>query len=218
MSCGEAAELTRHGAGVLHAESIQPLARARFLGRVPCVREQQEAGTLVAAEGAGREAVRIACRRNVRLACLEGGEALHLGERGATLDLLVPWSERHARALIPAASRISPVRELATVAAVGRGAAEGARWPSVAWPASTCAPSRWSDCPRRGCVVARARARAHCPHAAPRTVQKGPDHLLPVDSPMNVPLARPADPARLCLYALRGLGRYRDGSDGLGLR
>ncbi len=144
MSYGEAAELTRHGAGVLHAESIQPLARAGIPGRVLCVREPQDAGTLVAAEGAGREAVGIACRRNVMLARLEGGEpqavrakveaalahegleALQLGERGPTLELLVPWSESLARALVAAASRVSLERELATVAAVGCGAAEGA--------------------------------------------------------------------------------------------
>lgn len=138
LSYEEAGELTRHGAGVLHSESVQPLARAAVPGRVLCVRNPSDPGTLVSREGSGAEAVGIACRRNVLLVRIApdsadvrasvsaalarlGLEPLHLGAADGALLVVTPSSEELARELLPLGSRISIERDLASVATVGSG-------------------------------------------------------------------------------------------------
>lgn len=143
MSYAEAAELARHGAGVLHFESMQPLERAGIPGRVVCVREPGDPGTLVGPEGARGGAVGVACRRGVTLARIAssgpkpelrarveaglrdaGVELLHLDASGAELMLAAPWSDALGRALLAVGSRLTLERELAAVAAVGAGGPE----------------------------------------------------------------------------------------------
>lgn len=137
LSYEEAGELTRHGAGVLHAESVQPLARSGVPGRVLCVRAPSDPGTLVSSESAGDAAVGIACRRNVMLVRLApasdelrarvlaslarlGVEALAC-EHDDELRIVFASSEELARELMPFGARFAVERDLATVAAVGCG-------------------------------------------------------------------------------------------------
>jgi aspartate kinase len=136
LSYEEAGELTRHGAGVLHAESVQPLARSGISGRVLCVRNPVDAGTLVSSTGSRAEAVGIACRRNVLLVRIapESAETraqvdavlaqlalepLHVGSAEGELFLVTPSSDELPRELVTLGARVSIERELASVATVG---------------------------------------------------------------------------------------------------
>ena len=136
LSYEEAGELTRHGAGVLHAESVQPLARSGISGRGLCVRNPVDAGTLVSSTGSRAEAVGIACRRNVLLVRIapESAETraqvdavlaqlalepLHVGSAEGELFLVTPSSDELPRELVTLGARVSIERELASVATVG---------------------------------------------------------------------------------------------------
>ncbi|MBM3987806.1 MAG: aspartate kinase [Planctomycetes bacterium] len=136
LSYEEAGELTRHGAGVLHAESVQPLARSGIPGRVLCVRNPVDAGTLVSSTGSGAEAVGIACRRSVLLvriapesaetrAQVHGAlarlalEPLHIASAAGELLVVTSSSEELPRELVGLGARVTIERELASVATVG---------------------------------------------------------------------------------------------------
>ncbi|MBM3989846.1 MAG: aspartate kinase [Planctomycetes bacterium] len=136
LSYEEAGELTRHGAGVLHSESVQPLARSGIPGRVLCVRDPLDAGTLVSSERSGAEAVGIACRRGVLLARIApestetraqvqamlakfGLEPLHIASADGELVVVAPSNDELPRELVTLGARVSIERELASVATVG---------------------------------------------------------------------------------------------------
>lgn len=138
LSYAEAAELTRHGANVLHVDAVRPLQRANIPGRVACVRRPDDEGTVVSnARGAPRT-VGIACRRSVGLARLtrptapgatlesvreafsrSESELLYLEEQGPDVLVVAPWSDSFGRTLLELGLRVSIERELACVAAVG---------------------------------------------------------------------------------------------------
>jgi aspartate kinase len=144
LSYSEASELTFHGAAVLHAEAVGPLAAAQIPGRVVCVRQPDDAGTLVSQCGAHAGPVGIACRRGIVLARLWGPhgtvellararsmleragiEPLHMSESEGELVLAAPWSDELGRVLLSLGLRVNLERELATLAAVGASDVEG---------------------------------------------------------------------------------------------
>lgn len=138
MSYAQAAEMTRHGAGVLHADAVRPLERAGIPGRVACVRQPSDAGTLVTRESGERFARGVACRRGVTIAKLAraigsgdrrvnaiaalercGVDALHVEDHGAELLVVAPWSDELGRALLGLGLRVELERDLACVAVIG---------------------------------------------------------------------------------------------------
>jgi aspartate kinase len=136
ISYSDAARLTSHGAGVLHADAIAPLERASIHGRVACVRRPEDEGTLMSRAESSTRA--IACRRGVSIARIarqvgsgnpevvvlaglerSGVEMLHLELAGDEVLVVAPWSDELGRALLQLGLRLSIERDLATLAMLG---------------------------------------------------------------------------------------------------
>ena len=183
LSYDDATELTFHGAGVLHADAVQPLASARIPGRVVCVRDPSDEGTLVCDGARADRPIGVACRRGlawIRLAgapnlralvqaALErtGVEALTIDERSGGLELVAPWSDELARALVLLATHTTIERELAGVAAIG--VVDEARIVEGLNVAGIAVRARWHSGARASFVLAVAEVdlarAANCVHA-----------------------------------------------------
>lgn len=130
----EAAELTRHGASVLHADAVAPLARAGLRARVACVREPADPGTLIHAAQHGPRPLGVACRAGLALYVVRGeidersvldllGEArvepLHVETSEGSIAIVAPASHELARTWLALGADASIEHDLAAVAAVG---------------------------------------------------------------------------------------------------
>jgi aspartate kinase len=140
LTYDEAAEFTRLGASVLHADAVQPLMRSGIAARVACVRSPGDAGTTIRGERGGARSVGVACRSGLARALVHRAnaaqarakleaslasasiEALHVAASGDTLAVVAPWSDELGRALLELGGRLEIERDLASVAAVGCGA------------------------------------------------------------------------------------------------
>jgi aspartate kinase len=139
LSYEEAAEFTRWGASVLHADAVHPLMRSKIPARVACVRGPGDVGTSIRGERAGARSVGVACRRGLARALVHTAnvgqartrleaelasaaiEPLHVAAEGAALAVVAPWSDELGRALLALGGRLEIERDLASIAAVGCG-------------------------------------------------------------------------------------------------
>jgi len=139
LTYDEAAEFTRFGASVLHADAVHPLMRSRIPARVACVREPGDEGTGIRGERSGARCIGVACRRGLSRAlvhCANVGQArlkleaalasasiepLHIAANDDALTVVALWSDELGRALLELGGRLEIERELASIAAVGCG-------------------------------------------------------------------------------------------------
>jgi hypothetical protein len=68
LSWEQAAALSFHGAGVVHAGALEPLERARLSARVLDLDRPDDAGTRIGPQGPERGQIGVACRRDLALA------------------------------------------------------------------------------------------------------------------------------------------------------
>jgi aspartokinase len=164
LTWSQAAALSHHGAGVLHAGALEPLERSRLAARVLDLDRPDDEGTRVAERGAERGQIGVACRRELALArglphglALDGSvEPLALVEERGGAALVAADGEAFARfeaTLLARASIERPVAALALVAANAR---------ELAAAAGTAALRRagveprlaWIDAPRSAALWA----------------------------------------------------------------